>query len=590
MSTKASTTSKPRAAKSRTIDPSPAAPPPAAIVETIVQLVPLALLDRAPENVRVTRVAEDAAELADDIAAHGLLQSLIGYQDASQNIFPDGFTWIVGGGRRLAALGILRERGLIGDDYRVPVLVRGMDEAIELSLSENLARRDMSPADEFFAFEHLMRPGTIDAAGLAKRFGFTERYVKQRLRLAQLAPAILEALRDRKLTLDAAMAYATSQDRDLQLRVFAVHNRVGAWKSHDVDAIRRDLAIKIMTADSAVVRFIGLEAYEAAGGRYDDDLFANPLADNGRRLADSMLAKRLAVEKIQDGLVETVSRLNRDGAGINAGALIAPDLEVGYWQWTRPKPPAGFVEIQCQYDKEKRWNAARNCGAQVKGIVGLDTQGRLVLVDSVFFVDKDKAKEVRPPEPKREVYVAPTLEERQEAQRARDVDLWSHRLGLGGFEDTKFAGRAFWPQPYQDKTAPMIHPTLGAGHAVYVRLFVPQADADAQVGAAKAHLDEEQRARGALVQAEARTGGIDPADEQPAVIIADGETFYRWSDGFYADQPENDERRYIDAFGSLTVLLDGVAVVDRYFATFAEYERHRSGSGGANVDDPEAGQ
>src|SRR3546814_18885457 len=100
---------------------------------------------RAPENVRQTNKAVDVESLADDIAAHGLLQSLIGY--AGDTDIDAAAVYIVGGGRRLQALQLLRERGAIDDSFAVPVLLRDPDDAINLSLLENLAKRDMNPAD-----------------------------------------------------------------------------------------------------------------------------------------------------------------------------------------------------------------------------------------------------------------------------------------------------------------------------------------------------------------------------------------------------------------------------------------------------------
>src|SRR3546814_15883016 len=94
---------------------------------------------RAPENVRQTNKAVDVESLADDIAAHGLLQSLIGY--AGDTDIDAAAVYIVGGGRRLQALQLLRERGAIDDSFAVPVLLRDPDDAINLSLSENPAQR-----------------------------------------------------------------------------------------------------------------------------------------------------------------------------------------------------------------------------------------------------------------------------------------------------------------------------------------------------------------------------------------------------------------------------------------------------------------
>src|SRR3546814_20584439 len=88
----------------------------------------------------------------------------------------------------------------------------------------------MNAADEFVAFDRLLQRGSVSPADLDKQFGFSERYVKQRLRLAALAPEILDALRNGKLTIDAAIAYAGTQDQTLQLKIFAARSeerRVG---------------------------------------------------------------------------------------------------------------------------------------------------------------------------------------------------------------------------------------------------------------------------------------------------------------------------------------------------------------------------
>ena len=153
----------PKASKPRANKPATAAP--VGLAPTSITSVPYGRLKRAPQNVRKTDIAADVESLADDIAAHGLLQSLIGF--AGTTTIDAQVVYIVGGGRRLQALDLLRERGTIKDSWPVPVLIRPEEEAIELSLSENLARRDMNPADEFVAFAALMAPGNRSPADLA---------------------------------------------------------------------------------------------------------------------------------------------------------------------------------------------------------------------------------------------------------------------------------------------------------------------------------------------------------------------------------------------------------------------------------------
>jgi ParB family chromosome partitioning protein len=128
----------------------PETDPPAPAIATLqlsnIQTVPLGRLIRAPENVRQHHDDSALDELAADILGHGLLQSLIGYdRDEAGRVAwetlleEQGFTWrdpeedahppigpltfIVGGGRRLAALDLLRDRGAVDDAFPVPVLI-----------------------------------------------------------------------------------------------------------------------------------------------------------------------------------------------------------------------------------------------------------------------------------------------------------------------------------------------------------------------------------------------------------------------------------------------------------------------------------
>lgn len=107
----------------------------------------LSQLRLSPLNQR--RVKPAAIEsIADDIAAHGLLQNLVAYEE-------DGLFWVFAGGRRYRGLKELAKRKTIKNSDSFPVEVRTKDEAIELSLAENFQREDMHPADSIRAFAAL---------------------------------------------------------------------------------------------------------------------------------------------------------------------------------------------------------------------------------------------------------------------------------------------------------------------------------------------------------------------------------------------------------------------------------------------------
>ncbi|MFX8504522.1 hypothetical protein ABTL94_19850, partial [Acinetobacter baumannii] len=77
---------------------------------------------------------------------------------------------------------------------------------------ENFFKLAMNPADACRAFQDIIETEKKTPADIAKRFGLTERFVLGRLRLAGLAEPVFEALRDGSITLDIAMAYASTSD------------------------------------------------------------------------------------------------------------------------------------------------------------------------------------------------------------------------------------------------------------------------------------------------------------------------------------------------------------------------------------------
>lgn len=139
-----------------------------------ITTIKLSQLRLSPLNQR--RVKPSAVEaMADDIAAHGLLQNLVAYED-------EGLFYVFAGGRRYRGLKELAKRKRIKNSDTFPVEVRTKEEAIELSLAENFQREDMHPADSIRAFAALRDTG-MDAEEIAARFRMTVRSAR-----ASIAP------------------------------------------------------------------------------------------------------------------------------------------------------------------------------------------------------------------------------------------------------------------------------------------------------------------------------------------------------------------------------------------------------------------
>jgi ParB family chromosome partitioning protein len=117
--------------------------------------------------------------------------------------------------------------------------------------------------------------------------------MKQRLRLAAVSPALLEVYAADGMTLEQLMAFTVSEDHARQEQVWeAVRN---SWQK-EAWQIRRMLTETTVPASDRRARFVGVEAYEAAGGAVMRDLFQS---DDGGWLQDVGLLDRLVTEKLK---------------------------------------------------------------------------------------------------------------------------------------------------------------------------------------------------------------------------------------------------------------------------------------------------
>ena len=149
----------------------------------------------------------------------------------------------------------------------------------------------MHPADQFEAFAALHEGGT-GIEDIAARFGVSAHTVRQRLRLAVISPALIQAYRDEALTLDHLTAFAVTEDQAAQEQVFG---QLQAWQRNP-DTIRRLLTHALVPATHRKAIFVGVDAYTAAGGTMQRDLFSE---DRGGWIADPALLERLVAEHME---------------------------------------------------------------------------------------------------------------------------------------------------------------------------------------------------------------------------------------------------------------------------------------------------
>ncbi|HEX8402267.1 MAG TPA: ParB N-terminal domain-containing protein [Allosphingosinicella sp.] len=441
--------------------------------------VPLSKLYISGKNVRKTDRELDIDALADDIEAHGLLQPLIVIPAAGDRF------GVIAGGRRLLALERLKKRGKLHGSHAVPVVHRDAVDGREVSLAENLHKVAMNPVDEFTAYASIIADyrdrGEADEQvrieRCARHFGKTVRHVTERLRLAALAPAILDALRDGAISLDAAKAYAAYPDHKLQLEIFTAQERLP--DKHRVASIRASLAGHVYRAGDRQVRYVGLDAYRAAGGRMELELFMGSADEEV--LVDTALLDRL----VHDKAGPEVTRLAR-AAGF-ADGIVQP------WaggSFARPKAPGGFTLVYAFSPTQQERAAAI-------AIYRITADGAdLELVPDYF---RPLAPEAGPAAQAPSLF-AGTEVTRPPARAESEIEqlgrLRRQRIMLEALKratppvaNTAFAGRLNWPA---DR---VIQGETDEAYIVTVLLTIPKADVERHLPAAERAIDAEESGR-----------------------------------------------------------------------------------------------
>jgi len=254
--------------------------------------IPFNKLVLSQSNVRRVKAGVSIEELAEDIARRTLLQSLNVRAVLDAEGKETGMFEIPAGGRRYRALQLLVKQKRLAKTAPVPCVVREGGIAEEDSLAENVQRVALHPLDQFRAFQAVRDKG-LGEEEIAARFFVSPTVVKQRLRLAAVSEKLLDVYAEDGMTLEQLMAFTVNGDHARQEQVWE-----GLSRSHNREPynIRRQLTDGAVRASDRRARFVGVEAYEAAGGIVMRDLFQH---DEGGWLQDPALLDRLAIEKLQ---------------------------------------------------------------------------------------------------------------------------------------------------------------------------------------------------------------------------------------------------------------------------------------------------
>ena len=188
------------------LKPHVATPGPAA---TGLQEVLLDCIDASPFQPRVHFNEQGLNELAQSLQAGGVVQPII--------LRPRGQRYeLVAGERRLRAARLAKLE-------RLPAIVRILsdEQALELSLVENIQREDLNALEQARAFDRLANDFALTQEQIAARTGKDRATVANLMRLLRLPVEVQQMVEEGKLTAGHARALLKLEDSPVIQRVLA---------------------------------------------------------------------------------------------------------------------------------------------------------------------------------------------------------------------------------------------------------------------------------------------------------------------------------------------------------------------------------
>lgn len=172
-----------------------------------VRQISISLLDPNKDQPRKKFDEEALQELANSIKIHGVLQPILVVEK-------NGRYLIVAGERRFRASKIA---GL----KEIPCLVGNFNdnEIKEISIIENLQRKDLTPIEEAKAIKQLIDEFGWTQDVVAERLGKSRPAITNTLRILNLVPEVIQMIEDGKLSAGHAKSLVVVSDPEAQIRL-----------------------------------------------------------------------------------------------------------------------------------------------------------------------------------------------------------------------------------------------------------------------------------------------------------------------------------------------------------------------------------
>ena len=254
--------------------------------------IPFNKLVLSQSNVRRIKAGVAIEELAEDIARRTLLQSLTVRPVCDADGNETGLYEVPAGGRRYRALELLIKKKRLAKTAPIPCVIRTGGIAEEDSLAENVQRAPLHPLDQFRAFLALREKGQSEEE-IAAAFFVSVTVVRQRLRLAAVAPSLLDIYAEDGMTLEHLMAFTVNPDHARQEQVWEALQHSHRKEPYQIRRLLTEGSVRV--SDKRAL-FVGTTAYEEAGGTILRDLFES---DDGGWLQEPALLEKLVADKLE---------------------------------------------------------------------------------------------------------------------------------------------------------------------------------------------------------------------------------------------------------------------------------------------------
>jgi ParB family chromosome partitioning protein len=231
-----------------------------------VREIPIGDIDANPFQTRLNIDEKGISELAESIKAQGILQPIV------LRYISGGRMQLVAGQRRLLA----SERA---GRTTVPAIVRQLsdEQAIELTIIENLQREDLNPLDQALAFDRLSSKCGLTQEQIAVRTGKERATVANYMRLLKLPSEVQGSIRGGTLSMGHARALmALGHPGDQMLAARKIEERSLSVRQAEIlvaewDRPKTRKAVKEAPAKDPNVRHAEDKLLEATGCRVTID-------------------------------------------------------------------------------------------------------------------------------------------------------------------------------------------------------------------------------------------------------------------------------------------------------------------------------